>query len=191
MQAGSPNVLNLLFRCQLAHEKRTLNTPHGFADTVRFRVRGLIVDRAVSTAYNRTTRGGALVLAVLCPHADRQLKCLPLLFSGMSFCAREAHAEAKGRSVTVQDMSAEKPRHPVPRQDHVIAVWRGQEAVGVVSPTVRARSHRESCLFGDDVVDATHLVWLVVASIVCFCEHLRARCGVFSVQGSYFFAACV
>ena len=57
----------------------------------------------------------------------------------------------------------------------------------VVSPTVRARPHRESCLFGDDVVDATHLVWLVVASIVCFCEHLRARCGVFSVQGSLFF----
>ena len=44
-----------------------------------------------------------------------------------------------------------------------------------------ARSHRESCLFGDDVVDTTHLVWLVVAPIVGFCEHLRARCGVFSV----------
>ena len=36
----------------------------------------------------------------------------------------------------------------------------------VVSPTVRARPHRESCLFGDDVVDTTHLVWLVVAPIV-------------------------
>ena len=53
----------------------------------------------------------------------------------------------------MQDMCAEKPRHPVPRQDHVMAAWRGQEAVGVVvSPTVRARPHRESCLFGDDVV---------------------------------------
>ena len=61
----------------------------------------------------------------------------------------------------------------------------------VVSPTVRARPHRESCLLGDDVVDTTHLVWLAVAPIVGFCEHLRARCGVFSVQGSYFFAACV
>ena len=62
----------------------------------------------------------------------------------------------------------------------------------VVSPTVRARPHRESCLFGDDVVSVTtHLVWLVVAPIVGFCEHLRARCGVFSVQGSFFFAACV
>ena len=61
----------------------------------------------------------------------------------------------------------------------------------VVSPTVRARPYRESCLFGDDVVETTHLVWLVVAPIVCFCEHLRGRCGVFSVQGSYFFAACV
>ena len=87
----------------------------------------------------------------------------------MSFCAREAQSEAKGRSVTVHGMCAQKPRHPVPRQDHVMAVWRGQEAVGVVvSPTVRARPHRESCLFGDDVVDTTHLVWLVVAPIVWF-----------------------
>ena len=54
----------------------------------------------------------------------------------------------------------------------------------VVSPNVRARPHRESCLFGDGVVDTTHLVWLFVAPIVCFCEHLRVRCGVFSVQGS-------
>ena len=57
--------------------------------------------------------------------------------------------------------------------------------------TVRARPRRESCLFGDDVVDTTHLVWLVVTPNVGFCEHLRGRCGVFSVQGSYFFAACV
>ena len=105
-------------------------------------------------------------LLFLCPHADRQLKCLPLLFSGMSFCAREAHAEAKGRSVTVHDMCAEKPRRFVPKQEHVMAAWRVHEAVGVVSPTVRARPHRESCLFGDDVVDATHIVWLVVASFV-------------------------
>ena len=43
----------------------------------------------------------------------------------------------------------------------------------VVSPTVRARPHRESCLFGDDVVSVTtHLAWLVVAPIVGFCEHL-------------------
>ena len=62
----------------------------------------------------------------------------------------------------------------------------------VVSPTVRARPHRESCLFGDDVVSVTtHHVWLVVAPIVGFCEHLGGRCGVFSVQGSNFFAACV
>ena len=38
----------------------------------------------------------------------------------------------------------------------------------VVSPTVRARPHRESCLFGDDVVDTTHIVWLVVAPICWF-----------------------
>ena len=56
---------------------------------------------------------------------------------------------------------------------------------GFTNCAVRARPHRESCLFGDDVVDTTHLVWLVVAPIVSFCEHLRARCGVFSVHGSY------
>ena len=50
------------------------------------------------------------------------------------------------------------------------------------SATVRARPHRESSLFGDDVVDTAHLV---VAPIVGFCEHLRALCGVFSVQGCY------
>ena len=59
--------------------------------------------------------------------------------------------------------------------------------MGVVSPTVRARPHSESCLLGDDVVDTTHLVWLVVAPIVGFCEHLRGRCGVFSVSGKPFF----
>ena len=58
-----------------------------------------------------------------------------------------------------------------------------QFGVGVVSPGARPR--RESSLFGGDVVDTTHLVWLVVAPIVGFCEHLRARCGVFSVQGCY------
>ena len=47
--------------------------------------------------------------------------------------------------------------------------------MGVVSPTVRARPHRESCLFGDDVVYTTHLVWLVVAPIVGFCEHVSPR----------------
>ena len=57
--------------------------------------------------------------------------------------------------------------------------------MGVVSPTVRARPHRESCLSGDDVVDTTHIVWLAVAPIVGFCAHLRDRCGVFSVHGSY------
>ena len=85
-------------------------------------------------------------------------------------------------------MCVGKPRHPVPRQDRVMAAWRVQEAVGVVvSPTARAHPHRESCLFVDDVVDTTHLAWLVVAPIVGFCEHVRGRCGVFSVQESCFF----
>ena len=38
-----------------------VNTPHGFADTVRFRGRGLIVDRAVSTGHTRIIRGGAVM----------------------------------------------------------------------------------------------------------------------------------
>ena len=60
--------------------------------------------------------------------------------------------------------------------------------MGVVSPSARAHPHRESCLFGDDVVSVTtHLVWLVVAPIVCFCEYLRGRCGVFFSPGKLFF----
>ena len=161
-----------------------MNTPHGFADTVRFCVRGLIVDRAVSTAYNRTTRGGALVLAVSCRMQTDNLNVFRCFSLGCHF-AHERRTLRQEGAVSPCKTCVRKPRHPIPRQDHVMAAWRGQEAVGVVSPTVRARPHRESCLFGDDVVDATHLVWLVVAPIVCFCEHICARCGVFSIQGSY------
>ena len=57
---------------------------YGFADTVRFCGRGLIVDRAISTAYNRFTRGGALVPFSVA-HADRQLKCRPSLVFGCHF----------------------------------------------------------------------------------------------------------
>ena len=50
---------------------------------------------------------------------------------------------------------------------------------GFTNCAVRARPHRESCLFGDDVVDTTHLVcWLLrpllvsvnisVLCVVCF-----------------------
>ena len=56
-----------------------MNTLHGFADTVRFRRRGLIVDRAKTIGHNRIFRGGPLMLfmCILCPHADRQFSCLP------------------------------------------------------------------------------------------------------------------
>ena len=155
---------------------------HGFADTVRFRGRGLTVDRAVSTGHKRIIRGGAVMPFTCCfvPASSQTAE-----MSSVARCG-------EGRSVTMHDMCAEKPRRFVPKQDHVMAAWRGQEAVGVVSPTARAHPHRESCLFGDDVVSVTtHFVWLVVAPIVGFCEYLRGRCGVFSVQGSNFFAACV
>ena len=73
-----------------------------------------------------------------------------------------------GRSVTMQDMCAERPRRLVPRQEHVMAVWRGHESVGVVSPALRARPHRESCLCGDVVIDTTHLVlWVVAPTSLC------------------------
>ena len=167
-----------------------MNTLRRFSDTVRFRGRGFTVDRAVSTGHNRIIRGGALMLftCYFVPACRQTVFMSFVAWFWMSFRAREAQYEAKGRSVTVRDICAEKPRHPVPTQEHVMAAWTGKEAVGVVvSPTVRARPHRESCLFGDDVVDTTHLVWLVVAPIVGFCEHLRGRCGVFSVQGKLFF----
>ena len=161
-----------------------VNTLHGFADTVRFCVRGLMVDRAVSTAHNRTTRGGALVLAVLCPQCRQTTQNVFRCFSLGCYFAHERRT-LRQKSAVSPCMTCVRRSHAAsfPNKEHVMAAWRGHEAVGVVSPTVRARPHRESCLFGDDVVDATHLVWLVVASIVCFCEHLRARCGVFSHGG--------
>ena len=39
---------------------------HGLADTVRFRGRGLIVDRALSTGHNRIIRGGAVMPFTCC-----------------------------------------------------------------------------------------------------------------------------
>ena len=39
---------------------------HGFADTVRFRGRGLLVDRALSTGHNRVIRGGAVMPFTCC-----------------------------------------------------------------------------------------------------------------------------
>ena len=43
-----------------------MNTLHGFADTVRFRGRGLMVDRAVSTGHTRIIRGGAVMPFTCC-----------------------------------------------------------------------------------------------------------------------------
>ena len=46
---------------------------HGFADTVRFRGRGLIVDCAVTTGHNRIIRGGAVMPFTSCSvSASRQ-----------------------------------------------------------------------------------------------------------------------
>ena len=53
-----------------------VGTMHGFADTVRFRGRGLIVDRAITTGHNRMIRGGAVFLN--------------LIFA-LSICARDAN----------------------------------------------------------------------------------------------------
>ena len=43
-----------------------VNALHGFADTVRFRGRGLTVDRAVSTGHNRIIRSGAVMPFTCC-----------------------------------------------------------------------------------------------------------------------------
>ena len=43
-----------------------MRTMHGFADTVRFRGRGLIVDRAITTGHNRMIRGGVVMLFTCC-----------------------------------------------------------------------------------------------------------------------------
>ena len=75
-----------------------MNTLRRFADTVRFRGRGLTVDRAVSTGHNRIIRGGALMLftCYFVP-ACRQTAFMPFVaWFWMSFRAREAQSEAKG-----------------------------------------------------------------------------------------------
>ena len=42
------------------------NTLHGFADTVRFRGLGLIVERAIPTGHNRIIRGGVVMPFTCC-----------------------------------------------------------------------------------------------------------------------------
>ena len=70
-----------------------VGTVHGFADTVRFRGRGLIVDRAITTGHNRMIR-------VRCRDAFHVLFCARLqtcsphffnLLFGVSICARDAN----------------------------------------------------------------------------------------------------
>ena len=70
-----------------------VGTVHGFADTVRFRGRGLIVDRAITTGHNRMIR-------VRCRDAfhvlfcARMQTCSPHFFNllfGVSICARDAN----------------------------------------------------------------------------------------------------
>ena len=55
-----------------------VGTMHGFADTVRFRGRGLIVDRAITTGHNRVIRGGAMFLNLIfaCQFAH-EMRTLP------------------------------------------------------------------------------------------------------------------
>ena len=74
------------------------NTMQRFADTVRFRVRGLTVDHALSTGHNRIIRGGA-VMPFTCYFASACRQTVFMSFVAwfwMSFRAREAQSEAKG-----------------------------------------------------------------------------------------------
>ena len=75
-----------------------VNTLRRFADTVRFRGRGLTVDRAVSTGHNCIIRGGALMLftCYFVPACRQTVFMSFVAWFWMAFRAREAQSEAKG-----------------------------------------------------------------------------------------------
>ena len=68
-----------------------------------------------------------------CSDALHMLFCVRMQSDSLNVFRRVFFGDilrTRGTRVTMQDMCVEKPRHPV--QDHVMAAWRGQEAVGVV-----------------------------------------------------------
>ena len=80
-----------------------VKTVHGFADTVRFRGRGLIVDRATSTGHNRVIRGGA-VMPFMCrfvPACRQAAHMSTISFWCVSWrtrCERSRYAKGHGNN---------------------------------------------------------------------------------------------
>ena len=92
-----------------------VGTMHGFADTVRFRGRGLIV----TIGHNRMIRGGAVMPFTRCiVPACRQV--VPM--SSISFLVSQFAHEKRTLSDTPKDMCTGKSRHMRSRQQYFMVV---------------------------------------------------------------------
>ena len=104
---------------------------HGFADTVGFRRRGLIVDRATTTGHNRIIRGGDVMPFTSCSvSACRQTTQM----SSISFWVCQFAHELRTLSSMPNDMSAAKSRHMRSSQQYFMVACKRR--------TVRGRGSR-------------------------------------------------
>ena len=104
-----------------------VGTMHGFADTVRFRGRGLTVDRAVTT-HKRIIRGGAVMPFTRCiVPACRQV--VPM-FSISFFACQFAH-EMRTLPGTPKDMCTVKSLHIHSRQQYFMVASKRRTVRGL------------------------------------------------------------
>ena len=126
---------------------------HGFADTVRFRGRGLIVDSAVTTGHNRIIRGGAVMPFTSCAvSACRQTTQV----SSISILVCHFAHEMRTLSFTQKDMCAAKSRHMRSRQQYFMVACKRRTVRGLGS---RARGAVRSF----SVFEHRRLRWYVLA----------------------------
>ena len=88
-----------------------VGTMHRFADTVRFRGRGLTVDRAVTTGHNRMIRGGAVMLFTRCtvPACRQVVQCPQSPFWSVNLRTRSERCQVRQRTCVQQNHSTYAP----------------------------------------------------------------------------------
>ena len=105
-----------------------MGTVHGFADTVRFRGRGLIVDRAITTGHDRMIRERCRdAFHVL--FCARMQTCSPHFFNLILAC-QFAH-EMRKLSGTPKDLCAAKSLHIRSRQQYFMAASKRRAVRGL------------------------------------------------------------
>ena len=130
-----------------------MGTMHGFADTVRFRGRGLIVDCAVTTGPNRIIRGGAVMPFTSCSvSASRQTTQM----SSISFWCVTLRTRCERCQIHQKDMCAAKSRHMRSRQQYFVVACKRRTVRGLGS---RARGAVRSF----SVFEHRRLRWYVLA----------------------------